>query len=322
MTHGTLKPQLLGALRALPFWVVVVAVLAAFVPVGLLGAARYGNNFWLYRGYAPPSDPAYVTQQGSAQTISVTSPAVGGRHQQVLVYLPPGYAQQPARRYPVFYLLHGSPGRPDAFLLTVRAGVVEDILLAKKTIQPMILVMPFGSTGTFTDKEWVDGIAPGEGWGTFVARDLVQAIDARYRTIASPAGRAIAGLSEGGYGAINIALHHPGEFRVVESWSGYVRAAGVNAIFGQDAAKMAANTPLQLLPKVAAKLRRAHTFFWFYSGADDREDGGQNRAFAAELKRFRIPHMFLQPEGGHNWALWRGKAQEALLAASGRLGRG
>src|SRR5213079_3250993 len=157
--------------------------------------------------------------------ISVSSPALGGRNQQVVVYLPPGYASDPTRRYPVFYLLHGFPGRPAAFLLTVRAGVVDDILAARGKGQPVILVMPFGSTGTFTDKEWADGTGPNDGWATFVSRDLVQAIDARYRTLATPASRAIAGLSEGGYGAINIALHNPGEFKVVESWSGYELAA-------------------------------------------------------------------------------------------------
>ena len=70
------------------------------------------------------------------------------------------------------------------------------------------------------------------GWETFVARDLVETIDARYRTIRSPAGRAIGGLSEGGYGAINIGLHHPREFKVIESWSGYAEAADISSIFG------------------------------------------------------------------------------------------
>ena len=50
------------------------------------------------------------------------------------------------------------------------------------------------------------------------------AVDRRYRTIRSGSGRAIGGLSEGGYGALNIGLHHPGRFRVIESWSGYQRA--------------------------------------------------------------------------------------------------
>ena len=46
-------------------------------------------------------------------------------------------------------------------------------------------------------------------WETFVARDVVRAIDARYRTIRSGAGARVAGLSEGGYGALNIGIHHP-----------------------------------------------------------------------------------------------------------------
>jgi len=293
----------------------------AFVAVGFVGVDHYGSNYWLYRGFPPPRDPAYVTIPGTQEHIQVQSPALGGRAQDVYVYLPPGYADAPARRYPVLYLLHGFPGRPLAFLLTVRMGVIEDEVVTKNLAQPMFLVMPFGSTGTFNDKEWVNGVGHGEGWETFVARDLVQAIDARYRTIATPAGRAIGGLSEGGYGAINIALHHPGEFKVVESWSGYVRAAKIPSIFGPHELGLAANTPLTLLPKVAHKLRRAHTFFWFYSGADDRETA-QNRAFATELRRLRVQHRFFAPFGGHNWALWRGQAQPAFLAAAGRLAGG
>src|SRR5438105_15586385 len=172
---------------------------AAFLAVGFVGVERYANNYWLYRGFPPPSDPAYVKEHGTEQRISVTSPALGGRDQEVYVFLPPGYSVHPAKRYPVLYLLHGFPGRPLAFLLTVRLGVVEDELVARNKAQPVILVMPFGSTGTFTDKEWANGVGQGEGWATFVARDVVRAIDSQYRTIATRSGRAIAGLSEGGY---------------------------------------------------------------------------------------------------------------------------
>jgi hypothetical protein len=211
---------------------VLVASLCAFVAVGFVGVGRYARNYWLYRGFPPPSDPAYVSQRGTVEQIKVTSAALGGRSQPVYVYLPPGYDDHPNERYPVLYLLHGFPGRPLAFLLTVRMGVVEDELVARHRAHPLILVMPFGSTGTFTDKEWANGIGPYEGWGTFVWRDVVHAIDARYRTIASPAARAIGGLSEGGYGAVNIALQHPHEFSLVESWSGYERAAQNHSIFG------------------------------------------------------------------------------------------
>jgi enterochelin esterase-like enzyme len=248
----------------------------------------------------------------------VSSAALGGRSQPVEVYLPPGYDSSPTRRYPVIYLLHGFPGRPLAFLLTVRAGVVEDELVATGAAQPAILVMPFGSTSTFTDKEWANGIGPNEGWETFVSRDLVHAIDAQYRTISDGADRALAGLSEGGYGALNIGLHHPGEFRVLESWSGYERADNLRSIFGGDPALLTRNSPLQQLPRVAAALREAHTYVWFYSGSTDRLRH-QNAAFAAELARLGVAHRYFEVRGGHNWGLWRGNAARALLAAQRRF---
>ena len=296
-------------------------LVGAFLAVGFVGVDRYGRNYWLYRGFPPPRDPAYVTQKGTLHHIKVTSPALGGRSQDVYVYLPPGYDSHPARRYPVMYLLHGFPGRPLAFLLTVRLGVIEDELVAKRLAQSMILVMPFGSTGTFTDKEWANGVTPGEDWATFVSRDVVDAIDTDYRTIASPAGRAIAGLSEGGYGAVNIALQYPNEFRVVESWSGYMRAAHDHSIFGRDLTGLAANSPLQTLPLVAPQLRQAHTYFWFYSGTNDPLHR-QNQEFAAELAKARLPHLYREFRGGHNWALWRGNARRSYLIAARRLTHG
>src|SRR5438876_6698142 len=106
----------------------IAALVAAFIAVGAVGIYRYVWGYWLYRGFPPPRDPAFVTTPGTTEEISVPSPALGGRSQQVEVYLPPGYAQNATQRYPVFYLLHGFPGRPAAFLLTVRAGVVDDVL--------------------------------------------------------------------------------------------------------------------------------------------------------------------------------------------------
>ncbi len=291
---------------------------AGFVAVGLIGAYRYVDNYWLYRGFAPPHDASYVKTKGSAVRMEVTSAALGGRHQPVDVYLPPGYAQHPGRRYPVLYLLHGEPGRPGAFLATVRMGVVEDELVALHRARPLILVMPFGSTGSFTDKEWANGIRPHEGWETFVARDLVRAIDSRFRTIRAGWARAIGGLSEGGYGAVNIAIHHPGEFGLVESWSGYMQADPITSIFGHSKALLAHNTPLHTLAAAAPALRRAHSFFWIYSGTDDHFLP-QNQAFASALAKAGIAHRFRIVHGGHNWALWRGNAALSYLAASRHL---
>ena len=295
------------------------ALLAAgFLAVGLVGVYRYVDNYWLYRGFAPPHDASFVKDHGTASRFYLASAALGGRRQPVDVYLPPGYAAHPHTRYPVMYLLHGVPGRPGAFLATVRMGVVEDELVALHRARPAILVMPFGSTGSFTDKEWANGIGKGNAWATFVSRDVVNAIDDRYRTVRSPSGRALVGLSEGGYGAINIAMHHPREFRVIESWSGYQVADDLGSIFGHNRALLAANTPLRTLAAATKALRAAHTYFWFYSGTDDHFRK-QNADFAAELRAARIPHRFFLVRGGHNWALWRGNAARAYLAASRRL---
>jgi enterochelin esterase-like enzyme len=307
--------------KRLPQLLIAAVLTSLFVAVGLVGLTRYLRNYWLYRGFPPPHDPAFVSQPGRKETIQVRSAALGGRSQQVVVYLPSAYDAQPSQRFPVVYLLHGFPGRPSAFLETVRAGVVDDILAAKGIAEPAILVMPFGSTGTFTDKEWANGTRPGEGWETFVARDVVRAVDARYRTIPTGAGRALAGLSEGGYGSLNIGLHHPGEFRVLESWSGYERADDLASIFGRDPARLAFNSPGLELPKVAAALRKARTYVWFYSGSTDPLRR-QNAGFARELARYRIPHRYFLVRGGHNWALWRGQAENALSSALVRLARG
>jgi enterochelin esterase-like enzyme len=297
----------------------VLAAFAAFLSIGLLGARSYIDNFLQYRGFAPPREPAFVRTPGTVQRLMIQSPALGGRSQEVYVYLPGGYAGHPARRYPVLYLLHGFPGRPLAFIETVQMGIVEDSLVARHRARPVIIVMPFGSTSTFSDQEWVNGVRPGDGWARFVARDLVRAIDARYRTIARPGGRAIGGLSEGGYGAINIALHNPREFSVVESWSGYERPDRIRSIFGANLQRLAANDPRLLLPRVAPTLRRLHTYFWFYSGSSDplrKQNGG----FAREPPAARVPHRYFQVYGGHNWALWRDNARTAYLAAASRLG--
>jgi putative tributyrin esterase len=291
------------------------------IAVGAIGIYRYVDNFWLYRGFPAPKEPAYVSVRGTEETITVASAALGGRQQQVIVYLPPGYASHPARRYPVFYLLHGFPGFPEQFLLTGQMGVHLDALVAKKRIRPLILVMPFGSTGSFTDKEWANGVRRNEGWETFLAHDVVKAIDSRYRTIATGTGRAIGGLSEGGYAALNIALHHPGEFAVVESWSGYQVADNIRSIFGGREALLAYNSPSAYLAHAAAALRGHHVYIWLYSGTNDRLRS-QNEAFAARLTALGIRHEFFLVRGGHDWAIWRGQAERALTVAAGRLARG
>jgi enterochelin esterase-like enzyme len=300
-----------------PTWPRLAAAAAvAFFAVGAVGLYRYVDNYWVYRGFAPPHDASFVKVHGRAARFYLPSPALGGRRQPVDVFLPPGYAQHPRRRYPVIYLLHGVPGRPGAFLATVRMGVVEDELVALRKAQPAILVMPFGSTGSFTDEEWANGIGKHDAWETFLARDVVHAIDRRYRTVPAQSARAIGGLSEGGYGAVNIALHHPREFGVVESWSGYEEVDPIRAVFGRDPAVLRRNSPSKTIDAAAPTLRARHVHFWFYTGTEDWAFRLQNVLFARQLTALRVPHTFYVVRGGHNWAIWRGNAARAYLAFS------
>jgi enterochelin esterase-like enzyme len=185
----------------------------------------------------------------------------------------------------------------------------------------MILVAPSGSRSFFNDTEWANGVSAGNQWETFVARDLVNAIDARYRTIRAGSARGLAGYSEGAYGALNIGLHHPGEFGLLESWSGYMLASGYVPVFDHSKALVRYNSPQYQVFSAAAQLRASRTYIWFYCGRAD-EDAVQNRTFAAELTTLGIAHDFFWVPGGHTWALWRGMMPQALAAASERLSHG
>src|SRR5258706_3641921 len=213
------------------------------------------GTFWLYRGFAAPSTAPSVSVSGpggtrhvrvvpaSVETFSVASPALAGYRDLVYVVLPPGYAQHPRQRYPVLYLLHGFPGDPANFLTIGGVAGTEAALIAAGRMKPVILVMPSGSRSFFDAEGWVNGVMPGNRWETFVARDLVHAVDVRYRTISAGAGRGIARLSEGGYAALNIGVHHPGEFGLLESWSGYMVADHKRSIFGSGLRLRRYNSP-------------------------------------------------------------------------------
>lgn len=138
----------------------------------------------------------------------------------VWVYLPPGYDTEPARRYPVVYLLSGI-GDPNT--VWVKAwddrnpgyGTIPELMdsgVAAGLLQPMIVIIPDAQTkfpGSFYTNSPVMGR-----WEDFIAVDLVAEVDRRYRTIPRPEARGLAGHSMGGHGAIKIAMRHPEIFSV------------------------------------------------------------------------------------------------------------
>jgi S-formylglutathione hydrolase len=129
----------------------------------------------------------------------------------VLVYLPPSYAADAARRYPVVYLLHGYGGRENTFTERL-ANLPEsgDRLDPAQGFSSAIYVMPSAYT-LHKGSMYSDSVTTGN-WERFIAEDLVAYIDGRYRTLPVRMSRGLAGHSMGGYGAIRIGMKRPDVF--------------------------------------------------------------------------------------------------------------
>ncbi len=141
--------------------------------------------------------------------------------QHVFVYLPPSYKNEPGKRYPTLYLLHGYTGRPEEWVKDGYQGMTlqseMDSLITKGVSAEMIVVVPNGSNaylGSFYTNSVVTG-----NWEDYIYRDLVGHIDGKYRTLARASSRGIAGHSMGGYGAFMLAMKHPDVFGAVYSLS-------------------------------------------------------------------------------------------------------
>jgi len=128
------------------------------------------------------------------------------------VYVPPGY-EQGTRRYPVLYYLHGAGGNESGSPRTL----VPKLLEAHRAgaLPPFLVVFPNGGQSTwYADSH--DGKLPIE---TMIIRELVPHIDATFRTLTDRSGRAISGMSMGGFGAITLAMKHPDLFSSVVAYA-------------------------------------------------------------------------------------------------------
>jgi S-formylglutathione hydrolase FrmB len=293
----------------------VALIAAVWLAVGLTAAYDYADGYAVYRGFPPPKVPAGVAA-GTVRTVDFRSPSVHQRSQ-YLIYLPPGYAQAAARgrRYPVLYLLHGYPGKMPLWLHIDPVGVQADQLIAHRRMPPMIMVMPAGKLGTLgADTEWADTPSGGR-WMSYVM-DVVHDVDGRFATEPGRAHRGIAGPSEGGYGAVNIALHHLADFGVVEAWGGYFTQTPTAVFAGASPALLRANSPADYLPAVAPTIRRLGLHAWLYQGRADRLGTGALLAFAARLRAAGADVRTALFPGGHDWALFRAKTPRMLVAAA------
>jgi diacylglycerol O-acyltransferase/trehalose O-mycolyltransferase len=240
----------------------------------------------------------------------------------VRVLLPTGYRAAPRRRYPVLYLLHGADADYRAW---TRYGDAEAI----SARAPMIVVMPDGGTmGWYTD--WYERERPVRPeWETYHVGELVPWVDAHFRTIAARRGRAIAGLSMGGYGALSYAARHPGTFLAAASFSGALEIGSEEA-WGprsENAARWRAHLPISLAGRLRSlALLEVRTGNGEPGPLDKRATRSgcgvcrlerflhaANVRLHERLRRLGIPHVWDDyGPGTHAWPYWRRDLRETL----------
>ena len=223
-------------------------------------------------------------------------------------------------RYPVLYLLHGLGGSAGDWV-SGRARLAEHAAAHR-----LIVVVPEGRDGWYTDS----ATAPAERFETYFLAELLPDVERRFRTHARREGRAVAGLSMGGYGALKFGLKHPEKFAFVASMSGALSAAtwpadstvpqfvrpSIARVFGPAESPARAANDLFRLAREAAPERLP--FIYLDCGTEDFLIG-DNRNFSVLLLERKIPHEYRQLPGGHAWPYWDRQAREILRLAAGRL---
>jgi S-formylglutathione hydrolase FrmB len=243
--------------------------------------------------------PAVASQSPAPATIETNSFASAAGTLQFDVYLPPDY-ESSGLRYPVIYYLHGLPAGPLAFHTASYVAKAA----ATAGLQA-IIVAPQGATATHSDPEYLDA-GPGDDWETAIAVQLPRVVDSLYRTIPDRTGRAIVGVSAGGYGAMLLGLHHLGLYSAIESWSGYFHPTDPTGTVTID------SRPWLSAHSFVGSLERAFvvhpTFVGFYVGSQDNLFRPENIEFARQLSRAKVPFMFRMYPGGHQQHLWSTEA--------------
>ncbi|MFY7953681.1 MAG: alpha/beta hydrolase-fold protein, partial [Armatimonadaceae bacterium] len=257
----------------------------------------------------PPLPPVDATvadsmRKSRAQVLALPSRALG-RNLPVTVLLPDDYSSS-GKRYPVLYLLHGASGdHTDWNSKSTVAAVTKSV--------PMIVVMPDAQGDSF----YLDSPGYGKIQASFLD-DLIPTIDERYRTIARREGRAIAGLSMGGYGAWHLALSSKDLFACAASLSGALgwgtgpMPALAKKLYPENPEGNWTKDAIRpLLEKWIRRGEYTGPALWFDCGKDDFLIDS-NRQMDSYLYSKRIPVEFSEYNGAHDWRYWDEHLRDVL----------
>jgi S-formylglutathione hydrolase FrmB len=302
--------------------------------------------------------PAVVDSvRGAVITDTLWSQSLGTK-KAVVVYLPPSYTTSPSRRYPVAYYLHGAFGSEADWTKSGDLNGVMDSLVAAGGPE-MIIVMPDGDDSWYTTwnalitvdacrktapaREPVDTYCvPWQHYDDYIARDLVQFADHKFRTRADRQHRAIAGLSMGGYGTMALSFEYPEVWSAAASHSGVLAPLYTGPVpfdghprwaksgaeleqswgktfwaimapsFGRDTAAWWSRDPGRRLERLVAKSGKAAVPALFADCGTDDPYINENRAFKSEVAGLGVPIAYHEWPGRHDWTYWRAHVGESL----------
>lgn len=199
------------------------------------------------------------------------------------VYLPPNFRR--SARYPVLYLLHGMPGSPSEYLDGTELADRADQEIAAHRLEPFIAVIPAAGSTRGYNGEWAGQ------WEDGLVERTVPWIDANLPTIPTARGRVIAGLSAGGFGAIDIAIRHPDLFGAAESWSGYFAPLHDGPFKDASRQVLESHDPSLLVKRERAVLQRRGLRFFVSSGPSHSHwfRAAATVSFARELRNLGLP---------------------------------
>lgn len=252
---------------------------------------------------APASQPRIAAGHINGKAVAAQLP--------YQVLLPIDYYKS-EKRYPVLYLLHGLRDHYTAWLSkTNLADFAEKYEL--------IIVTPEGNDGWYSNNV----SDANQKYEDYVIKELIPEIDSRFRTIADRHGRAIAGLSMGGYGALKLGIKYGSRFAFAGSLSGALKATQwkqddlkrfptlydeLKKIFGEENnPSRAENDPYELIKNAKGAL----PYFYIDCGTSDFLISN-SREFVALLAEKKFPYEYRELPGEHNWAYWN-KQIKALL---------
>ena len=238
---------------------------------------------------------------GTVSRIWYDSPALG-LERRMTVYTPVGY-ETSGKRYPVLYLLHGMGGDEEAWISLGRTAQILDNLIAQGKARPMIVVMPNGNASQeAAPGESSRGMVPPtmqlpktmEGSYEQAFPEIVKFIDKNYRTIKSKSGRAIAGLSMGGFHSLHISKQYPDMFNYIGLFSAAIMP------------NKEVSSPIyeNMEGKLKEQFDKTPPLYWLAIGKTDFLYKA-NEEYRKLLDEKGYKYTYYESDEGHIWKNWR-----------------